>query len=168
MGMLFDHGCDCITTMHFNFIIQRFLQIGSGWLPVFGMFISTFPFYYHSLEEFYSGTLVMPQGTGPDDAALVILIVSMGTAYFGSEEIWASEVDLFGNGEVRLSHLFGYVLGVWTTAACIFNVSTNMWHCRNNEHFEKRYKPLSFLAHLSFMFVLFFFSSQATHLHFHF
>lgn len=66
------------------------LQIGNGPMAVVGMMISIIPFYYISLEEFYSGVLVMPAFSGPDDASLAILIVSLGTAYFGSEEIWAS------------------------------------------------------------------------------
>jgi hypothetical protein len=154
MGMLFDHGCDALTTMHFTFIIQRMLQIGNGPLAIGGMMISTFPFYYISLEEFYSGILVMPAFTGPDDASLAILVVSLGTAYFGSEEIWGSEVDFFGFGNMRLSHLFGYVLGTWSTFSCIFNVCTNLWNCRQNEHFLKRYKLSSFIAHCTYMFVL--------------
>lgn len=83
------------------------LQIGNGPMAIGGMMISTFPFYYISLEEFYSGVLVMPAFTGPDDASLAILVICLGTAYFGSEEIWASEVDFFGFGNMRLCHLFG-------------------------------------------------------------
>jgi hypothetical protein len=30
MGMLFDHGCDAITSVNFNIVVQRMMQVGSG------------------------------------------------------------------------------------------------------------------------------------------
>lgn len=55
---------------------------------------------------------------------------------------------------MRISHVFGYFLFAFQSLAIISGVVINLWHCRHNEHFAKRYRPLSFLAHSSFMFVL--------------
>ena len=96
----------------------------------------------------------MPAFTGPDDASLYILLFSCFTAYYGSQELWLTEIDVFGFGPMRISHVFSYLLFACQSAAIISGVVTNLWHCRNNEHFAKRYRPLSFLAHSSFMVVL--------------
>ena len=154
MGMLFDHGCDAITSVNFNLIIQRMLQAGGGTTAMLCIFISTLPFYALTFEEFYTGILVMPAFTGPDDAALAVLFFSCLTAYFGSEELWASEVDVFGFGTMRISHVFAYLLFTFESLSIIFGVVTNLWHCRNNEHFAKRYRPLAFFGHCAFMFAL--------------
>lgn len=84
MGMLFDHGCDAMTAVNFNLVIQRMMQNGGGTIAMLSMLISTLPFYALSFEEFYSGILVMPAFTGPDDAALAILVLSCISAYYGS------------------------------------------------------------------------------------
>ena len=154
MGMLFDHGCDAITSVNFNLICQRMLQAGTGMPAMLSIFISTLPFYALIFEEFYTGILVMPAFTGPDDASLYILLFSCFTAYYGSQELWLTEIDVFGFGPMRISHVFSYLLFSCQSAAIISGVVTNLWHCRNNEHFAKRYRPLTFLAHCSFMVVL--------------
>lgn len=73
------------------------------------MFLTTIPFYALTLEEFYSGILIMPAFSGPDDAALALLFSCFATGYYGSEN-WATEVDFFGFGSMRVVHMFGYVL----------------------------------------------------------
>lgn len=118
------------------------------------LFVSTLPFYALSFEEFYTGVLVMPAFNGPDDAALAILVMSLITAFFGSQELWAMEVEIFGFGSIRMSQILSYFLFCYNSLTIAFNVATNLWHCRNNEHFAKRYRPMSFLAQASFMIVL--------------
>lgn len=110
MGMLFDHGCDAITAVNFNLVIQRMLQTGGGTTAMLCIFVTTLPFYALTFEEFYTGTLVMPAFTGPDDAALAVLIFSFITAYYGSQELWASDIDVFGFGTMRTSQVFAYFL----------------------------------------------------------
>lgn len=85
MGMLFDHGCDAMTAFHFNIVIQRMIQTGNGTFSLVLLFVSILPFYLITLDEFYSGILVMPAFSGPDDASLAILFASLVTAYYGSE-----------------------------------------------------------------------------------
>lgn len=84
MGMLFDHGCDAMTAVNFNIVIQRMMQTGGGTIAMLSMLISTLPFYALSFEEFYTGVLVMPAFTGPDDAALSVFVLACITAYYGS------------------------------------------------------------------------------------
>jgi len=55
---------------------------------------------------------------------------------------------------MRICHVFCYLLLICQSAAVISGIVINLWHCRNKEHFAKRYRPLSFIAHSSFMFVL--------------
>ena len=154
MGMLFDHGCDAITAINFNIIIQRVMQAGGGPTAMFCSYISTMPFYIMTLEEFYTGVLTLPAYSGPDEAALAILVFMLLTAYFGSEELWAAEIDVFGFGPMRTSHIFAFVLFTFEGIQNLFAVFTNLWHSRNDEHFQKRFELKMFIAHCSYIFLL--------------
>jgi len=154
MGMLFDHGCDAITSINFNLVIQRVLQVGGGPAAVFCGFISTMPFYIMTLEEFYTGVLTLPAYSGPDEAALAILIFMSITAYFGSEELWGQELEIFGLGTWKACHIFGIVLFSFEGLQNLYSVFTNLWFSRNDEHFKKRFEPKMFIAHASYIFIL--------------
>lgn len=96
----------------------------------------------------------MPAFTGPDDAALAILILSTITAYFGSAELWGMEIELFGLGSIKMIQIVAYFLFIQMVGANVFSVYSNLRANRESEHFIKRYRPLSFLAHASIMVVL--------------
>lgn len=58
----------------------------------------------------------MPAFTGPDDAALCVLVGTLLTAHFGAVEMWATELDLFGFGGIRTGHLM--ILALLASFGC--------------------------------------------------
>jgi hypothetical protein len=68
---------------------------------IFAIQISTVPFYYITMEEYYIGMLNLPMFTGPDDTSLLISGIAFICAYMGTGEFFLEHVDLpFGIGEV--------------------------------------------------------------------
>lgn len=59
LGMLLDHGMDSVTAVINNFILQRVLQIDNCYMNLFGLLVSTMPFYFAVLEQYYTGELVL-------------------------------------------------------------------------------------------------------------
>jgi ethanolaminephosphotransferase len=59
LGMLLDHGLDSVTAVINNFILQRVMQMGNGPYNMWGLIVSTMPFYLAMLEQYYTGELVL-------------------------------------------------------------------------------------------------------------
>jgi len=75
--------------------------------------VGAYPFYYIILEEYYVGKLSQPAFTGPDDASLGIYALCLFTAYKGSEELWSTQYDFFGFGDIKCAHLLVYTLAIF-------------------------------------------------------
>ena len=106
MGMLFDHGLDATSAVVVMYQIGRFHNMGGGLMLLVFIMMSTVPFYYVTLQEYYLGKMVLPAFSGPDDISLGIIGLCFYTAYYGSE-LWLKEIDL-GFGNVRYNALFVY------------------------------------------------------------
>ena len=85
------------------------------------MIVTTLSFYTLSLEEFYTGKLVMPAFTGPDDAALFLLILSCISAYYGSTELWATEIELPFIGSTKTGHVTTYLMFAFCFMSNVFS-----------------------------------------------
>jgi ethanolaminephosphotransferase len=59
LGMLFDHGVDCFTALFNNLILQRILQVGNNPFSLLYLSVTMLPFYYGTLEQYYTGKLIM-------------------------------------------------------------------------------------------------------------
>ena len=88
MGMLFDHGLDATTAVLMNQVICRMLQVGNGLPAILTIQISTVPFYYLTMEEYYTGMLNLPMFTGPDDTSLYISAICFTAGYMGRGEFF--------------------------------------------------------------------------------
>ena len=152
MGMLFDHGLDATTAVVVMYPLGRIHNIGGGLPLLLFIMMSTVPFYYITLEEYYMGKMVLPAFSGPDDTSLVISALCFYTAYQGSE-FWLKEYDL-GFGSHRVVHLAISAIFISELAHVFLSVSQNLYAGRKSETFKKRYTPASFLVHLSYMAVL--------------
>ena len=107
-------------------VIQRMCQVGNGPIAIVCLLVTTLPFYSLSFEEFYTGVLVMPAFTGPDDAALCVFVFSLITAGYGAQELWGTDLDIFGYG-VRTGHLLCLAL-LASFGLNNVNVMQNLWH----------------------------------------
>jgi len=50
---------------------------------IFGVFVSTVPFYYFTVEHYYVGKLVLPEINAIDDGSLVYVGMCLVLAYYG-------------------------------------------------------------------------------------
>jgi len=50
LGMLFDHGCDCIVAVINSALLQRLFSTGSNLDSIMNPIIGTFPFYFITME----------------------------------------------------------------------------------------------------------------------
>jgi ethanolaminephosphotransferase len=80
LGMLFDHGIDAITAFINPFILARLLSLGNADM-VTGMLITTIPFYHGTLEQYYTGELILQTVNGADDGSIVYIAFCFYTAY---------------------------------------------------------------------------------------
>ena len=96
----------------------------------------------------------MAKFSGPEDSQMILIILSLLTAYYGSEEFWLKEYDIFGSGNKRMSHLMLYFIFTWIISSTIIKLMLTLYAERNTEHFQKRFKMRSFISHTTYMLAL--------------
>lgn len=109
MGMLLDHGMDAVTAVVNNFILQRVMQTGNGDRNMLGMLVSTMPFYYAMLQQYYTGDLVLQVVNGVDDGSFLYIGLCFASAYYGNE-IWLSKVKIGDYPEMYVNDIIIYIL----------------------------------------------------------
>jgi len=113
MGMLFDHGCDAITSVLSAFMACKLFSTGNGIVALMAFILPTISFWYITLQEFYLGYMHLPALTGPDDTQLVFTILCFMVGYTGTE-YWANnywDIPYLGIGKVPVTQLIvGFLL----------------------------------------------------------
>jgi ethanolaminephosphotransferase len=85
LGMLLDHGMDSVTTVVNNFIIQRVLQLGNCYVNMIGMLVSSVPFYFAVLEQYYTGEFLLQVVNGVDDGSFLYMAMCLLPALYGTD-----------------------------------------------------------------------------------
>jgi ethanolaminephosphotransferase len=109
LGMLLDHGMDSVTAVINNFILQRVMNIGNCYLNLFAMLVSTMPFYFAVLEQYYTGELVLQVVNGVDDGSFGYIGLCFATGIYGGA-IWMEKYEVFGYPPTPMNHILIYVL----------------------------------------------------------
>lgn len=91
--MLFDHGCDSVTSVLFPLTVVRIMRFPPNQSCLLLLTNVCFNVYYNFLQEFYTGSLQMGELTGPDDLNLGIICLYIFTGIFGSE-VWETSINL--------------------------------------------------------------------------
>jgi hypothetical protein len=75
------------------------------------MTVSTLPFYHAILEQYYTGTLVLPVVNGADDGSIGYIIFCVLSGLYGTE-FWLTEYGnaVFSIPKLRLGHWLLYTL----------------------------------------------------------
>lgn len=94
MGMLFDHGCDAFVAVLNSFLLTRMFSIGANPYQVFLFMVALFPFYFVTMEQYYTGEMNFPPINGVDEGSVFITLVSFYTAYCGNMELWTEIVSI--------------------------------------------------------------------------
>ena len=102
--------------------------MGQGLPVILICMLTTIPFYYLIYQEYYTGVLNLPFLSGPDDSTVMVFFLALYTAYRGSEQLWASNVDLpFELGEMRTSHAAIYLIVVLEVISVLYSVFQAIW-----------------------------------------
>lgn len=118
LGMLLDHGMDSVTAVINNFILQRVLQVGNCYYNLFCMLVSTMPFYFAMIEQYYTGMLTLEVVNGVDDGSIGYILMCISAGYYGCS-IYADEYSLFGYPPMRCSHILINILFAAMTVCTI-------------------------------------------------
>lgn len=109
LGMLLDHGIDSVTAVINNLILQRVLISGNNIYGMMAMIVSTMPFYFAVIEQYYTGELILQVVNGVDDGSIAYILMCFATAYYGAD-MWKTEYSVFGYAPMRGSHIIIYIL----------------------------------------------------------
>jgi len=122
LGMLFDHGCDCIAVGLQNIMLQKTCCTGENAISLVSLISNYMCFHLATLEEYYLGTLKLPIFNGVSDGSLAIISMLIVTGCVGNTW-WAEEVcdgtwlripsiTVLNRGQiVNIGVMFGAVLG---------------------------------------------------------
>ncbi len=85
--MLFDHGCDAITSFLFITLVMcltRGMYFNDGAALVLMLNLGFNGFYYAMMESYFLGGLNLPPFNGPNEGNLMIASLGPTTYFFGN------------------------------------------------------------------------------------
>ena len=128
LGLLFDHGCDSLVIMLQGLSLSTVLQIGNNWQSLFVYLIGCLPFFFTTLEEYYTNAMMLPVINGPCEGCLVIGSFFLITAING----------------ILLFHM------IIVKFICIFRVQLLEWRRHFIPYFQKKFAVYRFHIFLNF------------------
>mmetsp|Transcript_19099 Transcript_19099/g.18228 ORF Transcript_19099/g.18228 Transcript_19099/m.18228 type:complete len:109 (+) Transcript_19099:477-803(+) len=100
--------------------------------------VSMLPFYYATLEQYYTGELVMPMINGVDEGSIVYFIVCLVCAKYGCRPLFCYEVSLLGYENVQVMEIVGIGCNIFIIYCTLDNLK-NIYSRRNTPHFKSVY-----------------------------
>jgi hypothetical protein len=67
------------------------------------------PFYYATLEQYYTGELILQEINGVDDGSLVYIAFCFISAIYGCK-FWSNEISFMGLPSLKIVYYIMYVL----------------------------------------------------------
>ena len=156
MGMLFDHGCDAFVAIFNSFLLLRMFNIGTDPYQILAIMVAIFPFYFVTLEQYYTGEMNFPPINGVDEGSIVITGLAIITGIIGNVELWGQIVTLPFTGQkmplgVSLKFTVMYFIYLYGLSGLV-----NIYKGRHLDHFKQLFKPHYFAAQVFFYFFTFF------------
>jgi len=122
---------------------------------MFSMMVSTCPFYYVLLEQFYTGEMNFPPINGVDEGSVVYVIIAILTGIYGCNEFWVeSKFNVFGQ-EMQANHMMIWVLQKGLPLYSIVAM-WNIYLKKHLDHFKKIWDMRYFIAQFVFWPISFF------------
>lgn len=95
LGHLFDHGCDALNVTISGLTFAAVVRLGCSFWTVFIVWVyGMLPFFFATLEEFFTGALVLRQINGPNEGLILMQFFYLLTAFKGSC-FWKQKMPLF-------------------------------------------------------------------------
>ena len=113
--------------------------------------IALWPFYFVTMEQYYTGEMNFPPINGVDEGSLVITGLSFISAYYGNVEFWTQQIDVPGMGKTQLNQGVTYII-ILVIYAYGLSGLVNIYYGRHLAHFKAIYKPQFFVAQMFFYF----------------
>lgn len=107
--------------------------------------VALFPFYFVTMEQFYTGEMNFPPINGVDEGSIVITGLSFVSAYYGNVEFWTSTISLPILGESQLNKGLANIV-IFVIYAYGLSGLLNIYKGRHLEHFRAIYQPQYFVA----------------------
>lgn len=82
LGMIFDHGCDAFNTVLNSMAIGKLFVISTHW-QAFGVVMATSPFYFATLEQYYTHSLELPVINAPNEGQTFVILLAIYGAIKG-------------------------------------------------------------------------------------
>ncbi|GMM35648.1 diacylglycerol cholinephosphotransferase [Saccharomycopsis crataegensis] len=114
LGELFDHCVDALNTSLSVIIFASVTKMGYGWMFIISQFAVLANFYLSTWEEYHTHILFLSEFSGPVEGILMIVILYLATAYYGSS-IWTVEwfrvnlVSFLPSGLINILSYLGFV-----------------------------------------------------------
>lgn len=95
LGHLFDHGCDALNVTMSGLTFAAVVRLGRSLWTVFIIWVyGMLPFFFATLEEFFTGALVLRQINGPNEGLILMQFFYLLTAIRGSH-FWKQKMSVF-------------------------------------------------------------------------
>jgi ethanolaminephosphotransferase len=79
LGHLFDHGCDAFTAVINSSMLSKMFCIAPTPYHLLTFMVAVFPFYFVTLESYYTGEMNFPPINGVDEGSVAILLIAIYT-----------------------------------------------------------------------------------------
>eukprot|EP00494_Astrolonche_serrata_P031070 UN31339 len=142
LGLMFDHGCDCINTTLCITALGCVLQM--GYTPMIALFWScgALGFFYTTFEEYYTGMMYLGPINGPTEGLLVIYCALIGTSFQNVDDPFWLQPSITGMDGYRRNHDMLAFIAFTTVATVIgnlFNICTKIRAEKKSASPNKRY-----------------------------
>lgn len=126
------------------------------------MQISTVIFMFATLEQYYTGELILGKINGIDDGSIVYVALCCYTGYYGTDLWKYKRFEFFGIQDITIANIIAAVLTIFAIFSATDNLR-NIYLKRNGEHFKKVFAWHTFIAHFGWFFIsaILFYSAAA-------
>lgn len=95
LGHLFDHGCDSVVAVINSSMLLKMFCIPPSPYHLLHFMVAIFPFYFVTMESYYTGEMNFPPINGVDEGSILILFIAI---YTGMKEdnylFWSQKINL--------------------------------------------------------------------------
>ncbi len=127
LGMIFDHGCDAISTIFISNCIGSILALETAnWFLIIWLMI-IIPFFLATLEEYYTGELNFPEFHGVSEGTLIACFAMSMTGFYGRDMWVKNHFNIFGT-DVQLNHIIvftSFLAGIGFGANSLVKICKN-------------------------------------------
>lgn len=154
LGLLFDHGCDSLVIMLQGLSLSTVLQFGNSYQSLVVYLIGCLPFFFTTLEEYYTNALILPVINGPCEGCLTIGMFFLITAINGCN-YWNENDFLI---PIARKNLLFIAFSIFSFLNVSFNFYQMYTKIKDKGSFKESLYKMSFYIYLisSIAFVFFF------------